>query len=373
MAEEDEGQQTLLGNVPDDALHNFEQEEEKNEEPKATMPSFMGKTRSTGDALWNMAAQMREMQDHPNESFHAVDKDMMSPGDMMLEQQGKELLRRGRSNSRETESMKQEETKASKSYKSDPQAKRKMLRQATLGANTKKDDDEPQQPPPDDADVEAGERGHENNNKYCGCRRKSTRTKKVKDNFRAEMHDFEEWYRFRRPDMRRFVKTVMLWLILPSTAVAVLLFYGAGNPPCGTRDDCIESQKIILPGSPTWSPTLAPTILLEPNETLAPTSTPSGDDSPFRFFTPDKTNRASVSWWILFLGVRQVITFTLAKSFQALVIDFLALRKRWFIRLFGPCVTLIIVQSRGWPFILLFWALFDFALLYGDTRFARHW
>lgn len=30
-------------------------------------------------------------------------------------------------------------------------------------------------------------------------------------------------------------------------------------------------------------------------------------------------------------------------------------------------------QSRGWPFIFFAWALWDFALLYGDRKFVHHW
>ena len=40
---------------------------------------------------------------------------------------------------------------------------------------------------------------------------------------------------------------------------------------------------------------------------------------------------ASVSWWFLFVGVRQVVTFSLALLTQALVIDFWALGSRFFL------------------------------------------
>ena len=40
---------------------------------------------------------------------------------------------------------------------------------------------------------------------------------------------------------------------------------------------------------------------------------------------------ASVSWWFLFVGVRQVATFSLALLTQALVIDFWALGSRFFL------------------------------------------
>jgi hypothetical protein len=57
----------------------------------------------------------------------------------------------------------------------------------------------------------------------------------------------------------------------------------------------------------------------------------------------------SVSWFILFLGVRQVITFNLAKLAEAFVIDFLALKTPFILYLFGRFWSLAIIQSKGWP------------------------
>jgi hypothetical protein len=55
------------------------------------------------------------------------------------------------------------------------------------------------------------------------------------------------------------------------------------------------------------------------------------------------------------------------------IIDFLALPTKATLRLFGPLITLLIVQSKGWPFMLLFWGLFNFALVVGDSAFNNHW
>jgi hypothetical protein len=43
------------------------------------------------------------------------------------------------------------------------------------------------------------------------------------------------------------------------------------------------------------------------------------------------------------------------------------------LRLLGPLVTLLLVQSKGWPFVVCWWAILDFALLYGSGRLAKHW
>lgn len=82
---------------------------------------------------------------------------------------------------------------------------------------------------------------------------------------------------------------------------------------------------------------------------------------------------ASVSWWFLFIGVRQVLTYSMALVTQSLVIDYLALSSRLCLDWLGPVVTLLVVQSKGWPFILIFWALYDLILLSGDRDFAHHW
>lgn len=41
--------------------------------------------------------------------------------------------------------------------------------------------------------------------------------------------------------------------------------------------------------------------------------------------------------------------------------------------MFGNLLTLLLAQSRGWPFIALFWGLADFGLLHGGSKFASHW
>jgi len=82
---------------------------------------------------------------------------------------------------------------------------------------------------------------------------------------------------------------------------------------------------------------------------------------------------ASASWWILFVLVRQVITFTMAYVTGLFIVDYLAMRTRMFVRLFGPLVTLVIVQSKGWPITALFWGVYDFILLFGRHDYVKHW
>ena len=56
-----------------------------------------------------------------------------------------------------------------------------------------------------------------------------------------------------------------------------------------------------------------------------------------------------------------------------IVIDFLSVSTRLMLRIVGPIITLLIVQSKGWPFVCLTWGLLNFGLLHGDRDFSRHW
>jgi hypothetical protein len=181
--------------------------------------------------------------------------------------------------------------------------------------------------------------------------RKTTRRQKIKSRYK----DFEDWLKFKKMNIYSYVKFVLFFLILPATGVAAILFYWGGNPPCGTADECNESNIVV-------TPTTAPSG----NATTAP-----GTD------IVDKTREffegGSASWWILFVCCRQPVTLSLALATQAFFVEFLALRTKWAVKLVGPFVTLFIVQSKGWPFILFWWGIFDFCLLYGSSKWAQHW
>lgn len=194
-------------------------------------------------------------------------------------------------------------------------------------------------------DIEEGQAGDDNNGKE----------KKVANNsyeaFKAEFKDFNEWLKFSRKGVWTYLKIIFFYLIFPSTGVAALLFYVFENPPCGTQAECIKFQNSFRRNA---------------------TDTEESDGS-LRSLIIGRSETASISWWLLFLGARMVITFSLALAAQGYIIDFLALRTRWFVKVFGPFLTLMIVQSKGFPFILFAWGCFNFLLLYGNGKFARHW
>lgn len=138
--------------------------------------------------------------------------------------------------------------------------------------------------------------------------------------------DVDLWRAFfggRKASLYDYLKSLFLYVMLPATIVSAILFYFGGNPMIGRN---IDVEK-----------------------------------------------KASVSWWLLFFGVRQAITFSLALGIQSILIDFLSLSSKIVLKVFGPLITLFVVQSKGWPFVFFCWSILDFCSLYGDSRFAAHW
>ena len=139
-----------------------------------------------------------------------------------------------------------------------------------------------------------------------------------------------------------------------------MLFYLGTNPPCGTQRDCLVSQRnaeILGTASNTTTGEAREDVL----DNLFGVSRGVRYDSP------------SVAWWILFIGVRQVITLSLAMMFEAIIIDYFVLRAKLASKILGPYLSLFIVQAKGWPIRAIFWGLLDIGMLYGDRPFARHW
>jgi hypothetical protein len=155
---------------------------------------------------------------------------------------------------------------------------------------------------------------------------------------KGAIQDLKVFVRQRRQSFVLYARLLSL-LIIPALATSCILFYFVRNVPTGKVD-----LKASL------------------NGTLVNTNG-----------TPISKTQASVSWWILFVCIRQALTFSLAQLLQVFVIDFLCLDTRFFKTLFGNLVTLFIVQSKGWPFIAFTWGLLDFALLHGTNKFASSW
>ncbi|GKY98944.1 hypothetical protein MPSEU_000850200 [Mayamaea pseudoterrestris] len=178
---------------------------------------------------------------------------------------------------------------------------------------------------------------------------RATTRMKIKSRYK----DFEDWIRFKKMSMFTYLKFLLLFLTLPALGVAAILYYLVGNPPCGTSEECndaLETQIDATTGNSTLS---GATGLASITKLIF--------------------DEASASWWVLFVCCRQPLTLSLALATQAFIIEFLALRTKWAVQLIGPFATLFVVQSKGWPFILFWWGVYDFVLLYGSSKFARHW
>lgn len=163
---------------------------------------------------------------------------------------------------------------------------------------------------------------------HKGSRRKSV-IAHANDKLKEDVELWQDFFRPRKDSVWSYIKTVLLYLMLPATGIAMILYYFCENPPTGKGGESADVNN------------------------------PEG--------------KASVSWWLVFMCVRQVITFSLALGMQGILIDFLCLGSRVMLRLAGPLLTLMIVQSKGWPHVAFWWAIFDFTMLHGDGAFAKHW
>lgn len=115
-----------------------------------------------------------------------------------------------------------------------------------------------------------------------------------------------------------FFKIGLLFILLPCTGVAFILFYLAGNPPTGILDlDRSKEEGILI--------------------------NKDGDEI--------RGDIASASWWLLFVGVRHISLLLLAKFLEVLFIDILSVRTKCSLRLLGPWATLFMLQTKGWPYV----------------------
>jgi len=85
-----------------------------------------------------------------------------------------------------------------------------------------------------------------------------------------------------------------------------------------------------------------------------------------------ENKQTSLSWCFIFLA-RLSITFELANLIQMFFVEGLALRSKWAVQLFGPLLTLSLIQNKGWTLILIFWPLINLFTLHGDDPFQKCW
>jgi hypothetical protein len=127
--------------------------------------------------------------------------------------------------------------------------------------------------------------------------------------------EFQDYIHPIKGSIRIYLRIALFYLAIPALGIAAILFYLAGNPPIGI---------------------------------LANNGKPDADG---KLFNTDgeqiSSNVASYSWWLLFLCVRQVVTFSAAKLMEMIVIDFFSIRLGVTFKMFGAWPTLFIMQSKG--------------------------
>lgn len=156
------------------------------------------------------------------------------------------------------------------------------------------------------------------------------------------VRELETFSEVKQSSVRMYIRIFFL-IIVPAVCIAFALYQWADNPPVGR----LNSQG--------------------DNTTRA-----FKDGTEFRLNHKgkwiDPSNKASISYWILFVCCRQLITLSFAQAAQLFFIDFLCIGRRWTSEYLGPAITLVIVQSRGWPFLLCTWSMFNFLMNHGTSQ-----
>ena len=192
------------------------------------------------------------------------------------------------------------------------------------------------------ADIEAGkgstdthdsidetERAGNAYNPKTVAKRAAERVIKAESALKGDIDYFLDFIEPRKATIKDLWMKGMGMVILPSLAIASFLYYVVDNPPTGILE---ENNSIQI-----------------------------------------KKVNPSASYWVIFLGCRQVITLLLAITLEIIFLDFLTLRTKWVTFFFGPHISLAIAQSKGWPFKVGMWGLLDIILLAGENRFSQHW
>jgi hypothetical protein len=171
-------------------------------------------------------------------------------------------------------------------------------------------------------------------------RSSSSRKKKIQNNDHWQnMQEIKRIIYSNRTKILRYARGFMLYMILPATFVAFLLFYAFGNPQFESRKDVVSNRNEEKEDGISISSILS---------------------------------RPSYSWIVLFFGVRQVITFSVALAIEWLVITYYQEPGIKF-KIVRPMARLFIIQAHGIPLLLIFWGILNLLFLQGTSQFALHW
>lgn len=269
-------------------------------------------------------------------------------------------------------------------------------------------------------DIESGRSASDDMSGTSGSvhRKRFFDASKIKRKAAANFGHFNEFAKPHKTRFRKTFKQILVYIMLPSLFMSIILFYALDNPPTGYALMLCRSQSLARASGRRLEekdklPSLGAALgkIRNPYPISTPihkqTVKPKGTEAPLpktlsealdlvknanpqaakdRIYTlSDRSNyklcidkalskeEASISWWFLFVGIRQAFTFFLALVMELIVIDFLMFRTKLFPRLLGTKLALAVAQSKGWPCILFFWAIIDMILLYGSSPIARHW
>ena len=144
--------------------------------------------------------------------------------------------------------------------------------------------------------------------------KRTRKDRKARNTAEKVLRDLQDFVTPRQFSTYYFFKIGVFFLMLPSAGIAAILYYFAVNPPTGV----VDLNRSAAEGS----------LFNESGDPISP-------------------DTASVSWWLLFLGVREVAVLLLAKFFELFFIDFLSVRSKFSVKVFGPWATLFILQTKG--------------------------
>jgi hypothetical protein len=176
-----------------------------------------------------------------------------------------------------------------------------------------------------DVDVEAGNDDDWNEETAGGKGTNSAfqKMKRAKEQIKLDLNDFEDFLKFRQGSMISYIKFVLFCVIIPATGISALLFYAVDNPPCGVAKECLAEEN-------ARNMALANLNITEAEK--------EGQFS--AIFDRENVSQASVSWWLLFVFVRQVRTRIIVVASRIIV---LAAEKGKS----APFLTLARVSSTG--------------------------
>jgi hypothetical protein len=307
-----ESQKSILSGVPDDIKHGFRSESEgrsdrsahslqivedaSNSTDPADNTSYARRTSlTTAETLFGLATDLKQMHRQnlvrQSSSFNAT-----SQSDAFAQNAATIMsrIKKDKTATCETTSTHKVETATAGGGKNKWNKVRQTVQVtgAVRAGVNKKSDEEVVYFNADD-DVEVGNGENWNDIMPGGQDGKSAfqNMKRAKEQIRSNLNDFEDFLKFRKGNMISYIKFVLFCIIIPATGLSTLLFYAVDNPPCGFARECVAEE-------------------IARNAILANINiTQEQKDGEFSaIFDRENVSQASVSWWLLFVFVRQVRT-----------------------------------------------------------------